>query len=124
MRFGHKIRELRREKGLGQRTLAGVIGTSFTYVSKVENHRLDFGEFPSEEMIRKLAAALDANDEELMLLAKKIPDRIRLRVLERPDAFRQFAELDDTALDGLLAHVRDSTSSQTRRRPRRLKRSS
>ena len=50
----------------------------------------------------KLAKALEADEEELMLLAEKVPDSIRRRVIERPDAFRQLAKLDDKALDRVL----------------------
>lgn len=103
--FGQRVRELRREKALGQRALAAKIGVSFTYVSRIENENLDFGPYPSEELILKLAAALDADADELMLLAKKIPEPIRQRVLERPDAFRQLAALDDVTLDRLLTKL-------------------
>jgi len=37
-----------------------------------------------------------------MLLAEKVPDSIRRRVIDRPDAFRKLARLDDRALDRLL----------------------
>ena len=54
MRFGEEFRELRWAKNIGQQGLAEVLGTSFMYISKVENGKLDFGGHPSEEMIRKL----------------------------------------------------------------------
>jgi hypothetical protein len=38
-----------------------------------------------------VAIALDADADELLLTAKKIPARIRKWVLEQPDAFRQIA---------------------------------
>jgi transcriptional regulator with XRE-family HTH domain len=78
---------------------------SYAYVSKVETGRLDFGDYPSEDLISKLAKALDADEEALLLLAEKIPEAIRRRVMERPDAFRQIARLDDNRLDRLLAHI-------------------
>src|SRR5437588_11853728 len=106
MRFGQKIRELRQAKSRSQRGLAGAVGTSFTYISKIENEKLDFGDYPSGEMIRKLAKALDADEDELMLLAKKIPEAIKKRVLQRPDAFRIIAQLDNPALDKVLATIR------------------
>jgi transcriptional regulator with XRE-family HTH domain len=74
----------------------------FTYISKVECGKLDFGEFPSESLIVRLAQALEADEDELMLLAQKVPASIRRRVIERPDAFRKLAGLDDRALDRLL----------------------
>lgn len=116
MRFGEKIRELRRAKNLGQRGLAEAVGTSFTYISKIENGKLDFGDYPSEEMIRKLAKALDADEDELLLLAEKIPVQIRKRVLQRPDAFRTLASLDDAALDAVLGQIGQRPAPAHRRR--------
>jgi transcriptional regulator with XRE-family HTH domain len=105
MRFGERIRQLRTVSGFSQRALGERVGVSFTYISKVENGKLDFGDYPSEDLIRRLAAALDADEEELLLLAEKIPEPIRRRFFERPDAFRLLARLDDKRLDRLLAFL-------------------
>lgn len=105
MRFGERVRELRKAKNLSQRGLGDMVGVSFTYISKVENEKLDFGDYPSEELIRKLAKALDTDEGELFLLAEKIPDQIRKRVMERPDAFRKFASLDDETLNRFLKEI-------------------
>ena len=77
----------------------------FTYLSKIENEKLDFGDYPSEAVIQKLAKALDADPDELLLLAGKIPDDIRRRVLQRPDVFRKLSKLDDEGLDRVLAFL-------------------
>ena len=105
MKFGEKIRELRKSQNLTQKELGDLVGVTFAYISKVENERLDFGDYPSEDLIRKLAAALGTDEDELMLLAKKIPENIRQRVLERPDAFRKFADLTDADIDQLLEQI-------------------
>ena len=105
MRFGERIRQLRTDKGFSQRALGERVSVSFTYISKVENGKLDFGDYPSEDLIRRLAAALDADEEELLLLAEKIPEAIRRRFFERPDAFRLIARLDDRRLDRVLAYI-------------------
>jgi transcriptional regulator with XRE-family HTH domain len=117
MKFGQRIRDLRRAKKLGQRALAQRVGVSFTYVSKIENHQLDFGEYPSEELIRRLAMALEVDADELLLLAEKIPEQVRARVLQRPDAFRAFAACDDETLDRLMVEI-----GQTPENPRRSRR--
>lgn len=114
MRFGERVRQLRHEKKLGQRGLAERVGVSFTYVSKIENEKLDFGDYPSEELIVKLARVLDTDPEELLILAQKVPERIRQRVLERPDAFGRFADLDDATLDRLLRHLDRSAAARLR----------
>lgn len=105
MTFGEKLRSLRREKKLSQRDLAERVGLNFTYLSKIENGKLDFAGFPSEGTILKLAEALAADPDELLLLAEKIPESIRRRVIERPDAFRVLAGLDNQALDRLIEQI-------------------
>ncbi|MDD4268895.1 MAG: helix-turn-helix transcriptional regulator [Pirellulaceae bacterium] len=107
MKFGDRIRDLRKSKNLSQRALGDIVGVTFTYISKIESEKLDFGDYPSEDLIRRLAEALDTDVDELFLLAKKIPQQIRQRVMERPDAFRKFASLDDETLNKLLKDLED-----------------
>jgi transcriptional regulator with XRE-family HTH domain len=105
MTFGERVRELRKGKNLTLRELAAKLKVNFTYLSKIENQKLSFGEYPSEDLIRKLAKVLGAEEDELLLLAQKIPEDIKKRVIERPDAFRKFAALDDKAIDKLLEEL-------------------
>jgi transcriptional regulator with XRE-family HTH domain len=107
MTFGERIRQLRKEKKLTQQELADMVGINFTYLSKIENDKIESSEFPSEETIKKLAKALEASADELFLMAKKVPDSIKKRVIQRPDAFRKFASLDDKAIDKLLEELGD-----------------
>lgn len=102
MTFGERIRELRQEKELTLRDLAAKVGVGFTYISKIENHKLEVGHGPSEKLIHKLAAELDADEEELLLLAEKVPEPIRKRVCERPDVFRVVAGMNDDEMDQFL----------------------
>ena len=117
MRFGETIREMRQDRKLSQRDLAEKVGVTFTYISKIENHKLDFGQHPSEEMICKLAVALGADEDSLLILAEKVPPHIRQRVMERPEVFRKFASLDDKTLDQLLKQA-DKKTGSTGRKPR------
>jgi transcriptional regulator with XRE-family HTH domain len=112
MRFGERVRQLRLGKQLGQRGLAERVGVSFTYISKIENEKLDFGDYPSEELILKIAEALDANADELLILAEKIPARIRQRILERPELFGRLADLDDAALNRLVRQLDRSAAAR------------
>ncbi len=102
MRFGERLRELRKAKGFTLRDLAARVGVGHTYLSKAENERLEYGDYPSNALICKLAKALDGDVDELFFLARRIPDRMKKRILERPDAFRKLTELDDLALDRVL----------------------
>lgn len=105
MSFGSRIRELRQSKNLTLRALAKKVKVTFTYLSKIENQKLSFGEFPSDDLILKLARVLDADPDELLLLAEKIPEAIRKRVLQRPDVFRKMAALDDKRLDAVVEYL-------------------
>lgn len=102
MTFGQKVRELRHAKDWSLRDLAAKVDVGFTYLSRVENERLNFGDYPSDALIHRLADALDADEEELLILAKRVPETVRKRFLQRPDAFRVFAKCDDATLDKLL----------------------
>jgi transcriptional regulator with XRE-family HTH domain len=120
MRFGERVRELRQAKKLTLRDLAARVGVGFTYLSKAENGKLAFADYPGEALILKLAAALEADADELLLMAQKIPPQIRKRVLERPADFRKLAELDDKALDVVMAGLGgDAAPEPVRGRKRR-----
>lgn len=111
MRFGEKVRHLRKAKGLTQRDLADRVKVNFTYISKIENGKLDFGEYPSDDLIRKLARVLGADADEMFLLAEKIPEPIKRRVIQRPAAFRRFASLNDEQMDRLLKTLDDRSTA-------------
>lgn len=106
MNFGERIRQLRKAKKLSQRDLAAETGINFTYISRIENGKLEFSEFPSEATIHKLADALNGDEEELLIMAKKIPDVIKERVFERPEVFRKIARLNDGELDELMGQIK------------------
>ena len=73
MRFGEMIQSLRKGKGLTLRQLAEQVEVGFHYLSKVENQKLDFGDYPSDALICRLAVALDANVDELLLRGRQGP---------------------------------------------------
>jgi transcriptional regulator with XRE-family HTH domain len=87
------------------RDLAAKVGVGFTYLSKIENHKLEEGHSPSEKLIHKLAVELDADEQELLFLAEKVPEVIRRRVMEQPNAFMALAQLGDADLTDVLKHV-------------------
>lgn len=93
--------------GLTQKRLAEQVGVSISYISKVENERLHFGDYPSEKFIHKLSAELDADEEELLILADKVPKAMRERIRERPEFFRAVAALDNESLDKLIVEIGD-----------------
>ncbi|MEZ6142560.1 MAG: helix-turn-helix transcriptional regulator [Zavarzinella sp.] len=105
MQFGERVRELRKEKGLTQQKLAVRLDVSLSYISKVENERLNAGDYPSEAFVLKLAKALDASEDELLLLTDRVPAALRQRICEHPDVFHAVANLDDSALEQLAKQL-------------------
>ena len=79
--FGQHLRDLRKQARLSQRDLAEHAGIDFTYLSKIENERV---EPPSEAVITRLARDLagplqrDATElaDELIILAGKFPSDV------------------------------------------------
>lgn len=83
MEFGRRLRDLRKQKNISQRDLATQVSIDFTYLSKIEGGRLAP---PSEEVIRHLAQALEADENELINLAGKVPKDLKAVLEESPQA--------------------------------------
>lgn len=90
MTFGERLRELRRAKNISQRDLASQIDVDFTYLSKIENDRMPA---PSAKTILALARALDADADELSVLAGKIPTDLVDVLISNPGAVKMFRSL-------------------------------
>ena len=73
--FGERLRELRKAKGLSLRDLAAVIEIDFTYLSKLELGISPYS--PSAWLIHELASALEADENELINLAGKVPSELK-----------------------------------------------
>lgn len=106
--FGQRLRELRKSKELTQRQLAKKAGIDFTYLSKIENDQPSYR--PSEEVIRQLAAVLQANADELILLSQKIPAEIQRAMTRNTKAqtfLRSASELSEQDWDRILKIVEE-----------------
>jgi len=91
--FGARIRDLRRSASLTQRQLAERAGLNFTYVSKIENDRLEHT--PSIRAIQDLARALQVDELELMDAANKVPPLLEAIARDK-DALRFFRRATQT----------------------------
>ena len=93
MPFPDRLRELRRTARMSQRALAELVGVDFTYLSKIENGRV---EPPSEGVLQKiakeLADKLGKNEtelaDELITLAGKIPSDLAETLSRNPEVVR------------------------------------
>ena len=93
MPFPDRLRELRRAARLSQRALAEQVGVDFTYLSKIENGRV---EPPSEGVLLRIAKELagklgkdeTALADELITLAGKIPSDLAETLSRNPEVVR------------------------------------
>lgn len=79
--FGSHLKTLRKERRMTQQQLADAVGIDFTYLSKVENSRVDP---PSEETIRKLAKALQVDADDLILRSGKVDPNLKEAAAAEP----------------------------------------
>lgn len=93
MTFGEMLRHLRKQHHFSQRELAERLGVSFTYLSKLENNRMERP--PSEEFIRNLARELDADADKLLLLAERVPTDVADIIVERPESVELLRSMRD-----------------------------
>ena len=69
--FSKKFKAFRTKAGLTQRALANKVGVSHTYISKIENNKLEHP--PSIATICKMAEAMGIDDAELLRASQKLP---------------------------------------------------
>jgi len=93
MKLGQYIKELRRQRHLTQRQLAEKISVDFSYLSKIENDRLEHT--PSLKTLQDLAKALEVDELELMELAGKVPTILQA-IARNKDAMRFFRRATET----------------------------
>lgn len=112
MDFGPFLRELRKGRRMTQQQVADAAGIDFTYLSKIENCRVDP---PSKDTIRKLAQVLEVDPDELVLRAGKVDPALKqaaaaqpqlallLRTVSRkrltPDQYRQMQQIAEAGED-------------------------
>ena len=72
MTFGKLLKSLRNEKRVSIKQLAAELGLNYTYISKLENSKVN----PSSKVISKFSDYFNYSSDELMLAADKIPKDI------------------------------------------------
>ncbi len=84
MTGGEIIRELRMQKGYSLKELSEKVDVNYVFLSKLERNM----DFPSEELIKRLASVLDYQGDILELIASfgKVPETIKQMILEDPSS--------------------------------------
>ena len=81
--FGKKLRDLRIQADVGLRELARLINKSAGYLSDVEH---DHVPPPSEDVLLKIAGALNVDKKELLTAAQKMDPELSSYVAREPEA--------------------------------------
>lgn len=82
--FGSVLRERRVEKGYSLRKFAELIDISPTYLSLVETGKAEYA--PAAERVRKMAELLDADPDQWIALAGRMPEDVKDIILRDPEA--------------------------------------
>ncbi|NER39623.1 MAG: helix-turn-helix transcriptional regulator [Oscillatoria sp. SIO1A7] len=97
--FGTVITQARDSRGYSQTQLAKTLGVSPTYMSKLEKDKTDYA--PKEGFIRLLAQQLDLDEEELIVLAGRLPQKyeafLKQNYKDVPTLFKRLEENPDFA---------------------------
>jgi HTH-type transcriptional regulator, competence development regulator len=106
--FGTLVRETRLDKGYSLRKFAELVGFSPTYLSQVEQGKVE--KPPTAERVRRMAELLDANVDEWIALAGRMPedlaDYISQRPTELPEMLREASGLTGEQIKKLTEQIR------------------
>ena len=106
--FGQLLREKRVEKGFSLRKFAELVGISPTYLSQVEQGKIENP--PTAERVKKMAELLGENPDEWTGLAGRVPEDlsgiIRQQPTEMPELLREASGLSAEQLQRLRKHLR------------------
>lgn len=80
-RFGPKIKRLRIQKGMSQKELAKAVNINFGYLSNIERGKVGP---PSKKVILKMAEKLSIGEDELLVLARRVPSDVEPIITENP----------------------------------------
>jgi len=72
MEFADLLKNLRKKKGVSIKKMAKEVGLDYTYISKLENSKVN----PSSKVVKRISNYFGYNSDELLLSAGKIPKDI------------------------------------------------
>jgi len=85
MKFGERLRALRKQRGLGLREFSKKAGLSPTYISRLENGKEN--EPRKEKTLLKMAAALEVDPDFLLACVGEVSSVVRARMKANPVLF-------------------------------------
>ncbi|MGF9712804.1 helix-turn-helix domain-containing protein [Paenibacillus naphthalenovorans] len=84
MKFGEYVKALRTIRGFGQKELAERANVASPYLNKIEKNKV---QPPSEDILIRLALALNKDPYEMIVKAGKVPTDFQQVILNDTDAF-------------------------------------
>lgn len=102
--LGQRIKRARLDAKLSQRELASQVGVSYPHISKIEVGV----ESASSELLTKIADVVGISADELLFLAKRMPEHVEETVLAKKDLATAFlrkwqvGEISDDEVRALL----------------------
>lgn len=106
--FGQVLRERRIARGYSLRKFAEMVGISPTYLSQVEQDKVE--KPPTAERVRRMAELLGENADEWSALADRVPEDlpgiIKKQPTQLPELLREASGLSPEQLKQLIAKIR------------------
>ena len=109
IRFGSVIHDKRLAKGFSLRKFAEMVKVSPTYISHVEQGKVQYA--PAADCVRRMAEALGEPSDELIALAGRVPEGLPAVFTEEPRMMATFLR----EAKGLTAEDLRKLIDQTRR---------
>ena len=99
---------LRERSGLSIKRLAPELDVNYTYLSKLENNKVN----PSEELVERMSHYFKYSKEELLLSANKIPEDVLKILRDNPTEAVAFLRKEFSGLGSRLNERHSSAASR------------
>jgi transcriptional regulator with XRE-family HTH domain len=107
--FGKYLRERRVAKGYSLRRFAELLGVSPTYLSHVEQSKVDSP--PTAKLVRRAAELLGENPDEMIAMAGRVPEDLPKIIQSQPEAMPELLR----AAKGLTAEKLKKLAEEAKR---------
>lgn len=107
--FGKYLREKRTAKGYSLRGFAELLGVSPTYISHVEQGKVDSP--PTAKLVRRAAELLGENPDEMIVMAGRVPEDLPKIIQSQPEAMPELLR----AAKGLTADKLKKLAEEAKR---------
>jgi transcriptional regulator with XRE-family HTH domain len=115
-KFGTFVRERRTAKGYSLRRFAELVGVSPTYLSQVEQDKVDSP--PTADRIQKMAKLLGESADELIAMAGRVPEDLPKIIQSQPEAIPALLRAVQGLTPDQLGKLRDQAAKMHKKSDR------